>query len=67
MLYARTPVAAKRRSFREQLASGRLLRLPGAFSPLSAKLVEARGFDGVYLSGAVMAADLGLPDIGLTT
>ncbi|MGH9068834.1 MAG: methylisocitrate lyase [Acidimicrobiales bacterium] len=67
MLYARTPAAVKRRSFREQLASGRLLRLPGAFSPLSAKLVEARGFDGVYLSGAVMAADLGLPDIGLTT
>ena len=25
------------------------------------------GFDGVYVSGAVLSADLGLPDIGLTT
>jgi methylisocitrate lyase len=41
--------------------------VPGAFNPLSAKLIQDRGFDGVYISGAVIAADLGLPDIGLTT
>jgi methylisocitrate lyase len=41
--------------------------LPGAFNPLSAMLIERMGFDGVYLSGAVLSADLGLPDIGLTT
>jgi methylisocitrate lyase len=34
---------------------------------LSAKLIERRGFDGVYVSGAVLSADLGLLDIGLTT
>jgi methylisocitrate lyase len=34
---------------------------------LSAKLIEREAFDGVYVSGAVLAADLGLPDIGLTT
>ena len=34
---------------------------------MSARLIEAKGFDGVYVSGAVIAADLGLPDIGLTT
>lgn len=67
MLYAQTPAAEKRRRFREQLSSGRIQRMPGAFNPLSAKLIEREGFDGVYISGAVIAADLGLPDIGLTT
>ncbi|MBN3454041.1 methylisocitrate lyase [Mycolicibacterium sp.] len=63
----RTPVADKRRQFRAGLESGRLQRFPGAFSPLVAKLIAEVGFDGVYVSGAVVAADLGLPDIGLTT
>lgn len=54
-------------ALREQLRSGRLLRFPGAFSPLVARMVEAAGFDGVYVSGAALSADLGLPDIGLTT
>ncbi|UWF77324.1 methylisocitrate lyase [Microbacterium neungamense] len=67
MLYATTPAAAKRRLFRERLASGELLRFPGAFNPLSARLIERKGFEGVYISGAVLSADLGLPDIGLTT
>lgn len=67
MLYSRTTPAEKRRRFRERLASGELLRFPGAFNPLSARLIERKGFDGVYISGAVLSADLGLPDIGLTT
>lgn len=67
MLYSTTTPAEKRRLFRERLASGELLRFPGAFNPLSARLIEQKGFDGVYISGAVLAADLGLPDIGLTT
>jgi methylisocitrate lyase len=61
------PPAEKRAALRDGLASGRLLRFPGAFSPLVARLVEELGFDGVYVSGAVVAADLGLPDVGLTT
>jgi methylisocitrate lyase len=60
-------VADKRAAFRAGLASGRLLRFPGAFSPLSAMLIARHGFEGVYVSGAVISADLGLPDIGLTT
>jgi len=67
MLYSHTPPAEKRRLFRERLATGELLRFPGAFNPLSARLIEQRGFEGVYISGAVLSADLGLPDIGLTT
>jgi methylisocitrate lyase len=67
MLYSTLTAAAKRAALREELASGRLLRFPGAFNPLSARMIQAKGFEGVYISGAVLAADLGLPDIGLTT
>ena len=67
MLYAKTTAEAKRAQFRARLATGELLRFPGAFNPLSARLIERKGFEGVYISGAVLSADLGLPDIGLTT
>src|SRR5690606_15671570 len=67
MLHASASASQKRRLLRERLASGDLLRLPGAINPLSAQLIEEKGFDGVYVSGAVLSADLGLPDIGLTT
>jgi len=67
MLHDAASPADKRTAFRSGLASGRLLRFPGAFSPLSAMLIARHGFEGVYISGAVISADLGLPDIGLTT
>lgn len=67
MLYSSITPAEKRQSFRAGLASGTIQRFPGAFNPLSAELIQAKGFDGVYISGAVLSADLGLPDIGLTT
>jgi methylisocitrate lyase len=67
MLYSTKTPAQKRIDLHAALNSGKLLQFPGAFNPLSARLIERHGFDGVYLSGAVMAADLGLPDIGLTT
>jgi methylisocitrate lyase len=67
MLHSKLTATEKRRAFREGLASGELLRMPGAFNPLSAKLIQDKGFEGVYVSGAVVSADLALPDIGLTT
>jgi len=67
MLYSQVTPAEKRRRFRERLAGAEVVRMPGAFNPLSARLIEAKGFDGAYVSGAVVSADLGLPDIGLTT
>ncbi|MFF3095050.1 methylisocitrate lyase [Streptomyces cyaneofuscatus] len=67
MLHTRTTPAGRRRSFREQLASGRLLRMPGAVNPYSARLIQESGFEAVYLSGAVLAAELALPDLGLTS
>ncbi|WP_159619054.1 methylisocitrate lyase [Arthrobacter zhaoguopingii] len=67
MLYSATTPESKRAALRAGLASGTLQQFPGAFNPLSARLIEDKGFDGVYISGAVLAAELGLPDIGLTT
>lgn len=64
---ARTTPAEKRVAFRAGLGSGRIQRLPGAFNPLVATLIQEVGFEGVYVSGAVVSAELALPDIGLTT
>ena len=57
----------KRIDFDNKLKSKKILRIPGAYNPLTAKLIEEIGYDGVYVSGGVMSNDLGYPDIGLTT
>ncbi|MBL61346.1 MAG: methylisocitrate lyase [Candidatus Pelagibacter sp.] len=57
----------KRDEFVKKLKNGKLLRFPGAYNPLVAKLIEQIGYDGIYVSGGVMSNDLGFPDIGLTT
>nr|WP_145487359.1 MULTISPECIES: methylisocitrate lyase [Streptomyces] len=67
MLHTRTTPADRRRALRQRIAQDRLLMMPGALNPLSARLIQDTGFEAAYLSGAVLAADLGLPDIGLTT
>lgn len=67
MLFTEKSAAEKRADFRKALSGDRILKFPGAFSPLVALEIQRHGFDGVYISGAALAADLGLPDIGLTT
>ena len=67
MLFPELTAAEKRKNFREQLKSGKLLQFPGSFSPLVSMMIEKKGFDGVYISGSVLSNDLGYPDIGLTT
>lgn len=67
MLFNKTQPADKRKKFRDGLKSGKLLKFPGAFSPLSAMQIEKLGFDGVYISGSVLSNELGYPDVGLTT
>jgi len=66
MLFSKKSGAEKRAQFKKGLSSGKLLRFPGAFSPYIALMIEQCGFDGVYISGAGIANDLALPDIGLT-
>ena len=67
MLETSATPQSRRENLRVALSSGVLLRFPGAINALSARLVEELGFEGVYLSGAVISAELALPDIGLTT
>ena len=57
----------KRIDFNNKLKSKKILKVPGAYNPLTAKLIEEIGYDAVYVSGGVMSNDLGYPDIGLTT
>ena len=66
-MIAAAPAPERRRALRKALESGALLRFPGAFAPIVARLIERQGFDGAYVSGAALSADLGLPDIGLVT
>ncbi len=67
MLHSNITAEQKRKNFKAAINSGKALQFPGAFNAVSAQLIQDHGFDGVYISGAVIAADLGLPDIGLTT
>ncbi len=57
----------KRIDLDNKLKTKKILRVPGAYNPLTAKVIEEIGYDAVYVSGAVMSNDLGYPDIGLTT
>lgn len=58
----------RRRRFKQQLAGGKTLWIPGSYDVLSAKLIEEAGFDGVLVSGFGVAASLlGMPDTELYT
>src|SRR5579864_5418690 len=62
----RRPGGAAR--LRALLESGGLIVAPGAFDPLSARLVEEAGFPAVYMTGfGTSAALIGRPDVGLLT
>ena len=62
----RRPGGAAR--LRALLDSGQTIVAPGAFDPLSARLVEEAGFPAVYMTGfGTSAALIGRPDVGLLT
>lgn len=67
MLFTKKTATEKRRDLQQLLADGKLHQFPGAFNPLCAQLIERKGFNGIYISGAAISADLCLPDIGLAT
>jgi len=53
---------------RELIQRREILVAPGAYDALGAKLIEAAGFEAVYMTGFGTAASMfGLPDIGLVT
>jgi len=57
----------KNRVLREIAERRETTAVIGAFSPLTALLIEEAGFKAIYLSGAALSAALGLPDLGLLT
>tara|TARA_Y100000590_G_scaffold17216_1_gene20649 strand:- start:23 stop:919 length:897 start_codon:yes stop_codon:yes gene_type:complete len=67
MHFVKKKIKEKRLDFVKKLKKNKILRVPGAYNPLTAKLIEEIGYDAVYVSGGVMSNDLGYPDIGLTT
>jgi len=67
MHFVKKTAEEKRIELDQKLKSKKILRVPGAYNPLTAKLIEEIGYDAVYVSGGVMSNDLGYPDIGLTT
>ena len=53
---------------RELIARGPTLYLPGCFNAMSGRVLEAAGFEAIYMSGYGTSLSLtGLPDVGLTT
>lgn len=53
------------RILRERIKENRLLHIMAAHSPLSARLAEEAGFDGLWASGFELSALYGLPDVSL--
>ncbi len=52
-------------ALRERIAGGRLAVAMSAHNPLSARLAEEAGFDGIWASGFELSAAYGLPDASL--
>ena len=67
MHFVKKNTKEKRLDFVKKIKKNKILRAPGAYNPLTAKLIEEIGYDAVYVSGGVMSNDLGYPDIGLTS
>ncbi|SHJ48014.1 carboxyvinyl-carboxyphosphonate phosphorylmutase [Roseomonas rosea] len=61
------PDAPAGQRFRALLERPGILRLPGAHTGMAALLAKQAGFDALYMSGAAMSANMGLPDLGMIT
>jgi 2-methylisocitrate lyase-like PEP mutase family enzyme len=54
-----------RQKLRQLIARSGYTMVPGAYDTLTARLVEAAGFDAVYLTGGGYSRASGYPDLGL--
>lgn len=63
MTQASTPAGR----LREMLAQPGMITAPGAYDGITAKMIEAAGFDCIYMTGSGTAATYGYPDYGLVT
>jgi 2-methylisocitrate lyase-like PEP mutase family enzyme len=61
-----TPASSPADRLRHLLARGTILIMPGCHDAMSARLIEAAGFEIGFMSGFAVSADrLGMPDTGL--
>ena len=66
MIFDQISPVERREKLKKRLKSS-CLRFVGSFSPLVSRLIEQKGFDGLYISGAVASSLQAWPDIGLMT
>jgi 2-methylisocitrate lyase-like PEP mutase family enzyme len=57
----------KARDFRSKLSENDIIRAPGVYDGITARLAEDAGFPAVYMTGAGTSMSLGYPDFGLVT
>ena len=58
----------KRIKLKEMIEGGELVQAPGVYDALTARIVESRGFNAVYMTGyGTAASHFAYPDIGLLT
>jgi methylisocitrate lyase len=67
LVAADLPQAPAGQRLRALLAGGPIVQMPGAHNGLAALQAKAAGFPALYLSGAAMSAQMGLPDLGIIT
>jgi 2-methylisocitrate lyase-like PEP mutase family enzyme len=56
-----------RKKLRELIVRRGYTIVPGAYDPLTARLVQLAGFDAVYITGGGVSRSQGYPDLGLLT
>ena len=57
----------KAREIRSKLLEDDIIRAPGVYDGITARLAEDAGFPAVYMTGAGTSMSLGYPDYGLVT
>ncbi len=67
LVAADLPAVPAGERFRTLLREQGILQMPGAQNGMAALQAKAAGFRAVYLSGAAMTAQMGLPDLGVIT
>jgi methylisocitrate lyase len=67
LVAADLPTAPAGEWFHALLDRPGILQLPGAHNGMAALQAKAAGFEALYLSGAAMSAQMGLPDLGVIT
>lgn len=60
-------MTSPRQRLRAMMRDGQMIVAPGAYDGGTAMLVEAAGYDSVYMTGAGVSSTFGLPDYGLLT